>query len=914
MAYTINKFNGSELIVLEDGTIDTSTSLGLVGRNYVGYGETQNENFVFLLENFANDAPPSRALTGQLWFDSDNKVINAYNGTEWYPVGNAVISDTEPSTPTEGQMWLVTPANQLFVYTNNAWNFIGPEAVAGFGTTRAKSTIIRDTSNIDHPVIQLLVNDIVVGICSTTNFIISSDTPIDGFNIIVSGLTLSSSNVVKGNLQGNASTATVLETARTINGVAFSGASNITISANTANRLIPGDYISGGDFNGSTLQTWNVDATSANIIGKVVARNSAGGFAAGTITADLVGNVTGNVTATTGTSRFNIVEATSFIGATLSGNAFSATKFQTARNINGVSFNGTQDIVVTANAQTLSGTFINSTVVGSSLTSVGTLTTLAIESAGITIGSNFKLYKENVDPVVKSESDKLTLAVGSSSLDIRTAANSLSQGWDAVPTLSPVSTWNLGSLPNKFNKIFATEFKGNADTATLATTSTNLAAGGAGSIPYQTAAGATAMLPIGAPGRYLKAAGSNTLEWGIISTENLVKGNHITLTNINTETSADFYNSSLPVRIAVDAVSTNTVGKIVVRDGSGNFAAGTITASLIGNVTGNVTGNAGSATRLQTPRTINGVSFDGTANITIEANDPNSGAPVGSILYYPTSTIPVGWLMCDGATISKTTYPLLFSKLGYLYGGSGDLFRLPDLRGEFIRGWDNGRGVDAGRQVGSRQKGTIQVVDPNYGSFNVQGIIGRNNYPGGTTGVVDPQFNIESGMDYVSRDEYPNVMLSYVGANAPLELGTSGFGYGAARPRNVALVACIKAFGQLDEPDQILAANVLTYVNSIPNYTVTSGNTIFSTAGFTNQVGSWNNNANYFDVFPPALKTMANLVAFIPSIAVIHYAGGVNADDSMRCTWSNLGDRIRVYVQNTEQRSTPAANYMAIWS
>jgi hypothetical protein len=59
---------------------------------------------------------------------------------------------------------------------------------------------------------------------------------------------------------------------------------------------------------------------------------------------------------------------------------------------------------------------------------------------------------------------------------------------------------------------------------------------------------------------------------------------------------------------------------------------------------------------------------------------------------------------------------------------------------------------------------------------------------------------------------------------------------------------------------------------------------------------------------------MANLAAFVPSIAVIHYAGGVNGDDSMRCTWSALGDRIRVYVQNTEQRDRPAANFMAIWS
>jgi hypothetical protein len=393
MAYTINKFNGEELLVLEDGTIDTSTSLGLVGRNYVGYGETQNENYVFLLENFANTAPPSRALLGQLWFDSNNKVINTYNGTEWYPVGNAVISDTEPSTPSEGQMWLVTPINQLFVYTNGSWNFIGPEAVPGFGTTRAKSTTIRDVGGIDRPVIQLLVNDVVVAICSANNFTIASSNAIEGFETVVQGITLSTSSNVKGNLQGNASTASLLETPRTINGVTFSGGSNITITSNTTNRLVAGDYILGSDFNGSSLQTWNIDATSANIIGKVVVRNSAGGFAAGTITADLVGNVTGNVTATTGTSRFNVVEATSFIGATLTGNAFSATRLQTSRNINGVAFNGTQDIVVTANAQTLTGTNINSTVVNSNLRTVGTLTNLRVENDGIVIGSNFKLYK-----------------------------------------------------------------------------------------------------------------------------------------------------------------------------------------------------------------------------------------------------------------------------------------------------------------------------------------------------------------------------------------------------------------------------------------------------------------------------------------------------------------------------------------
>ena len=83
MSYIINKFNGDQLVVLEDGTIDTSTTLGLVGRDYVGYGETQNENFVFLLENFANDAPPSRPIPGQSWFDNVNNTLNVYNGTTW---------------------------------------------------------------------------------------------------------------------------------------------------------------------------------------------------------------------------------------------------------------------------------------------------------------------------------------------------------------------------------------------------------------------------------------------------------------------------------------------------------------------------------------------------------------------------------------------------------------------------------------------------------------------------------------------------------------------------------------------------------------------------------------------------------------------------------------------------------------
>jgi hypothetical protein len=117
-------------------------------------------------------------------------------------------------------------------------------------------------------------------------------------------------------LSGNATTATTLQTARTINGVSFNGSANITVTANTPNTLTRGTYLTGSNFNGSAATTWAVDATSANTASKVVARDASGNFAAGTIT------------------------------AALSGNATTATTLQTARTINGVSFNGSANITV----------------------------------------------------------------------------------------------------------------------------------------------------------------------------------------------------------------------------------------------------------------------------------------------------------------------------------------------------------------------------------------------------------------------------------------------------------------------------------------------------------------------------------------------------------------------------------------
>jgi len=96
MPYQINKFNGDRLVVLQDGTLDSTTSIGLVGKNFAGYGEIQNENMLWMLENFAGEGAPPKAITGQLWFDSLSQRIKVYNGTNWRIVGNTVVSSTQP--------------------------------------------------------------------------------------------------------------------------------------------------------------------------------------------------------------------------------------------------------------------------------------------------------------------------------------------------------------------------------------------------------------------------------------------------------------------------------------------------------------------------------------------------------------------------------------------------------------------------------------------------------------------------------------------------------------------------------------------------------------------------------------------------------------------------------------------------
>lgn len=127
MAYTINKTNGSVFATIADGTVDTSSSISIIGRNYSGYGEFLGENFVKLLENHSNSSSPSSPLEGQLWYDSANNILKVHNATEFKQLANVTVGTSEPSTSlVSGDLFYKTSTQQLFAYDGSNFELIGP--------------------------------------------------------------------------------------------------------------------------------------------------------------------------------------------------------------------------------------------------------------------------------------------------------------------------------------------------------------------------------------------------------------------------------------------------------------------------------------------------------------------------------------------------------------------------------------------------------------------------------------------------------------------------------------------------------------------------------------------------------------------------------------------------------------------
>jgi hypothetical protein len=199
MAYQVDKFNGTFLVSVDDGTIDTTTDLRFVGKNYAGYGEVQNENFLHLLENFANTTAPPKVINGQIWYDSGNKKLKFYDGSKFRTASGAEIGTTAPAGLTQGDFWWDTSSEQLKTWNGTEFILIGPAASPAVGEAAAVQDTVKGTDNLNHSILKLISEGEVIAVISAaSDFVLNSTTPITGFSTVKKGITLVNTNGTTG--------------------------------------------------------------------------------------------------------------------------------------------------------------------------------------------------------------------------------------------------------------------------------------------------------------------------------------------------------------------------------------------------------------------------------------------------------------------------------------------------------------------------------------------------------------------------------------------------------------------------------------------------------------------------------------------------------------------------------------------
>ena len=167
MSYTITLTNGSTFATIPDGTINTNSSMTLVGKNYAGYGQFINDDIIRLLQNGANTTAPGAPLQGQLWYDQTTGTMKVYTGSTFKIISGATASSTAPAlSNVAGDLWYDTVNAQLNVYSGAAWILVGPAYSGNTGVSGAIVTTITDTNAVSHVAVEMYVSDAVVGIFS----------------------------------------------------------------------------------------------------------------------------------------------------------------------------------------------------------------------------------------------------------------------------------------------------------------------------------------------------------------------------------------------------------------------------------------------------------------------------------------------------------------------------------------------------------------------------------------------------------------------------------------------------------------------------------------------------------------------------------------------------------------------------
>lgn len=179
MPYLINRTNGSKITTVQDGTLDTtSLDVTLVGKNFTGYGEVFNENFVKMLENFSSNIRPSKPLTGQLWYDSGTRTLKLYTGIgnqPWKALGLIESSSSKPVGNNAGDLWFSPTEGRLYAYSGvgSDWILVGPLSSRSGASGALDYTVIKEPSG-NSVIVKLVVDGRQPAVFSSESFEVSS--------------------------------------------------------------------------------------------------------------------------------------------------------------------------------------------------------------------------------------------------------------------------------------------------------------------------------------------------------------------------------------------------------------------------------------------------------------------------------------------------------------------------------------------------------------------------------------------------------------------------------------------------------------------------------------------------------------------------------------------------------------------
>jgi len=284
MPYQINKTDGTVLTTIADGTRDTTTSLSLAGPNFVGYGEYLNENLVALLENFAsNSAPSSVNLQGQLWFDKYAQILKVFTTQGYVAVSGVTNSGSQPALGKNGDIWFNTSTEQMYVYDNSGttpgFKIVGPAYTKQQGVSGAVPTTVEDgsISGTYHNILKLQYGNVTYATMSADSAFLPTPA-IPGFSFVNPGITFSS-NVINPTVNANVITS-----------------AGGFVMVDIVNRQLQ------GTLHGNVVATTLSGTLTGNVVG-----NLTGNVVATTLSGNLTGNLSATVTHSTNFSSGNAV-------------------------------------------------------------------------------------------------------------------------------------------------------------------------------------------------------------------------------------------------------------------------------------------------------------------------------------------------------------------------------------------------------------------------------------------------------------------------------------------------------------------------------------------------------------------------------------------------------------------------------